>query len=195
MSKAVLIVGYLITALVTGLVAVVAFESYSVNVTSFVQQPPVEAELCLVVIDEDTIDNNTSSIEDAAAVRGTTSDHLVNDDAPFTPPLTPQNVTPSLHWNSDLFIPGEEVLLPGGQVQDEGVFALPPPTTPPGDPPPADVILYEDYQRSTKTCAEWVPAFINSHLTQKELDKVMEVMPLRNNDLRALVGRDCIAVV
>ena len=187
MSRTILVIGYPLLALVIGLVAVSAFESYSINVTSFVtdELPP---ELCLVIIDEDTIDNNISSIETAADARGTTSDHLVNDDAPFTPPITPA-VTPPLHWSSDLLIPGEEVLLPGGQVQDEGVFALPP------KDPVSGLIAYEDFQRSTRSYEDWIDAFIKSHLTQEELDKVLGVMPLRNNDLRALVGKDCIAVV
>ena len=187
MKRTLLMIGYPLLALVIGMVAVSAFEAHSINVTSFVKQPP--ADLCVVIIDENTIDNNISSIETAADARGTTSDHLVNDDAPFTPPLTPPAVTPPLHWSSDLLIPGEEVLLPGGQVQDEGFFALPP------KDPVSGLIAYEDFQRSTRSYEDWIDAFIKSHLTEEELDKVLGVMPLRNNDLRALVGKDCIAVV
>ncbi len=42
---------------------------------------------------------------------------------------------------------------------------------------------------------EWIEAFVAGTLPQSQLDKVRDVMPLRNQDLVKLVGRTCVAVV
>ncbi len=124
---------------------------------------PQPAGICLVIIDEETIDNDIMTIEDAAASHGVEPDFLVNDDMPT------EHGNPPLRWN-ELF-PGDVVLIPGGQVDDEGLFALPPDTPWP----------LEDY------AAGIVP--------QNQLDKIPDVMPLRNQDLARLIGLTCVAVV
>ncbi len=66
--------------LVAGISAVSAYEAHSLNVTVHVLQP--ESPMCLLIIDEDTIDNDISTIMEAAASHGVTPDELVNDDHP-----------------------------------------------------------------------------------------------------------------
>lgn len=118
---------------------------------------------CLVIIDEETIDNDIKSIEAAAASHGIASDLLVNDDQPT------EVGNPPLRWN-ELFA-GDVVLLPGGQVDDEGWFALPP------DAP----FKVQGYAAGT--------------IPQSQLDKIADVMPIRNQELAKLVGLKCVAVV
>jgi uncharacterized repeat protein (TIGR01451 family) len=120
-------------------------------------------EVCLVIFDEDTIDNGMWSIEQAAASHGVTSDYLVNDDNPT------EVGNPPLRWNT--LFPGDIVLLPAGQVDDEGIFALPENTP----------WSLEDFAAGT------VP--------QSKLDKIPDVMPVRNQDLVRLIGQTCVAVV
>lgn len=184
-----------------GMVGVTAFEAHTINITGYVAQP--DPGTCLLIIDEDFIDNNMDTIEEAAAMRipQITSDHLVNDDTPFEPPLDPfaipplLNTTPPLRWNSsgfypagnNYFLPNEMVLLDTGQVDDEGIFSLPP------DPPG---IVYADmHLPAVGDYDDWIQKFARSHLTQEELDKIKGVKPLRNYDLRKLVHRECIGVV
>ena len=119
--------------------------------------------VCLVIIDEDTIDNGISTIQQAAADNNTLPDVLVNDDRPT------EVGNPPLVWN-ELYA-GDVVLLPAGQVDDEGLFALPENT-------PWSV---EDY------AAGKVP--------QDQLDKIDDVMPIRNQDLYRMIGLTCTAVV
>lgn len=121
------------------------------------------APTCLVIIDEDTIDNDIKTIEAAAANHNVEADYLVNDDIPT------EGLNPPLRWNT--LFPGDIVLIPGGQVDDEGLFALPETT-------PWNAL---DYGKGL------VP--------QEKLDKIKNVMPLRNHELHQLVGRTCTAVV
>jgi hypothetical protein len=132
-------------------------------------------DLCLVIIDEDGIDNDMRTIEQAAASHGITPDRLVNDDRPT------EVGNPPLRWN-ELF-PGDIVKLPTGEVEDEGWFALP------------ERIRYADDRRTTLTDQQWFQAFIAGTLPQHLLDKVRDVMPLRNQELVQLIGRTCVAVV
>jgi hypothetical protein len=120
-------------------------------------------EMCLLIIDEDTIDNGMSTIEQAAWNHGVTPDYLVNDDNPV------EIGNPWLRWNTEF--PGDIVLLPAGQVDDEGLFALPENTP----------WSLEDFAAGT------VP--------QSQLDKIADVMPIRNQDLVGLIGQTCTAVV
>lgn len=123
----------------------------------------VSPGVCLVIIDEDGIDNDISTIEQAAFSHGVTPDFLVNDDSPT------EVGNPPLRWNTQF--PGDVVLLPTGQVDDEGWFTLPENTPwPLGD-------------------------FVAGVVPQSQLDKIPNVMPLRNQDLVRLVGRTCVAVV
>ena len=119
--------------------------------------------ICLVIIDEDGLDNNMSTIEDAAAIHGTTSQLLLNEDKPT------KVGNPPLRWNT--MFPGDVVLLSPGRVNDEGWFA--PPPNPPW--PLAD--------------------FAAGVLPQDQLDKINDVMPLRNQELVRLIGRTCVAIV
>ena len=168
-----------VMAMAAVIAAVSAYESHSLNVTVKVVQPT-----CLLLIDEDTIDNNISTIEAKAAEHGETSDWLVNDDSPT------ETGNPPLRWNE--FFPGDLVLLPGGEVQDEGMFTLPPCIEYADDRGPGDYpgvwVEYPDYKA-------FVQAFIAGTVPKEQLDKILGVKPLRNNDLRSLVGRTCIAVV
>jgi len=138
-------------------------ETGCMSVENPTNDPSCEDCLCVVIIDEDTIDNDIKTIEAAAASHGIQPDRLVNDDRPT------EVGNPWLRWNT--LFPGDVVLLPAGQVDDEGLFAPPP------DPPWS----LEDY------VAGIVP--------QSQLDKIDDVMPLRNHDLYRLIGRTCIAVV
>jgi len=42
---------------------------------------------------------------------------------------------------------------------------------------------------------EWIERYIAGTLPQEALDEVLNVMPLRNQDLADLLGRTCVAVV
>ena len=152
-----------------------------------VESPPVTDDetvtvplgVCLVIIDEETIDNAISTILAAAAAHGVTGDFLTNDDSPT------EVGNPPLRWNVNFA--GDIVKLPGGQRDDEGLFALP------------ETIRYADDRTladfGLTTSAEWIAAFVAGTLPQAALDKVRDVMPLRNQDLAALVGRTCVGVV
>jgi hypothetical protein len=189
------------------------------------------AEGCLIIIDEDGIDNGMYNIEQAARygycnVGMSNNDYLVNDKdwlymggfpSPMDPWVFPAQFpdgrsyeevceeigestdrklptkcgNPALLWN--LIVddnPGCEGpwLLPTGQVDDEAYFALPP------------QISYADERPSH--CYKYVgnydlfvEEFVLGIVPQECLDKVRDVMPLRNQDLAQLVGRTCTAVV
>lgn len=122
-----------------------------------------DSDPCLLIIDEDGIDNGMSTIEAAARRRGVTDAFLVNDDRPT------EIGNPWLRWNT--MYPGDVVLLPTGRVDDEGYFALPP------------------------NAPFNVSDFAEGLVPQHQLDPIPDVMPLRNPELRALVGRTCVAVV
>jgi hypothetical protein len=77
-------------------------------------------ELNLLIIDEETIDNGISTIEQAAYDCGVSPEMLVNDDYPTI------YGNPPLYWNE--FCPGGEYWLPTGQCEDEGMFAPGPDT-------------------------------------------------------------------
>jgi hypothetical protein len=124
-------------------------------------QPPVAT--CVVIIDEDTIDNDLLTVEQAAAMHSVAPDYLVNDDNPV------EIGNPWLRWNT--MFPGDIALIPGGQVDDEGLFALPP-------SPPFSV-----------------QQFVAGTVPQSQLDPVFGVMPLRNQDLARLIGTTCVAIV
>jgi hypothetical protein len=140
---------------------------------------------CLVVLDEDTIDKGILSIEQAAWGHGVESDWLVNDHDPV------EYDNPWLNWN--LEYPGDAVLLPAGAVDDEGWFALP------------EQIRAVDGSwklpiRDTKgnkitNSEQWISSYIAGRIKQEHLDKVADVVPIGNQDLAALIGRTCVAIV
>ena len=72
----------------------------------------------LLIIDEETIDNDISTIEAAALSNSVLPDFLVNDNSPT------KIGNPWLNWN--IFHSGDIVRLPGGQTGDEGLFSVPP---------------------------------------------------------------------
>ncbi|MHC4992186.1 MAG: hypothetical protein ACYTGC_14535 [Planctomycetota bacterium] len=128
-------------------------------------EPPDDC-LTLLIIDEETIDNGTSTVEMAAYACGVDPDVLVNDDRPT------EYGNPPLYWNE--YCPSEPDmywLLPSGQCQDEGLFA-------PGPATGLDLDM-----------------FIAGMIGQDYLDEIPDVHPLRNPDLMQLIGRSCVAVV
>jgi hypothetical protein len=81
-------------------------------------------EGCLLIFDEEAIDNDMKTIEAAADCFGVKPDWLVNDDRPT------ETSNPDLRWNELCAAnPDSECCMvwePTGQEDDEGVFALPP---------------------------------------------------------------------
>jgi hypothetical protein len=182
---------------------------------------PAEEAACLVIIDEEGVDNDMLSIINAATACSTKPDALVNDQ-PWSSAhqsqfnfdsLLPSDAVcaantldssnnlpvecgnPPFLWNKlaeanacgDVDGQGRLVKLPTGQVDDEGWFA-----------PPLGPIRYADPSNAEGAPAdynEWLSRFVEGTLAQKNLDKVRDVMPLRNQDLIQLVGKTCTAIV
>ncbi len=118
---------------------------------------------CILIIDEDTIDDGIKAIQSKASSHNITPSRLVNDDRPT------KNGNPWLRWNT--LHSGDVVLLPSGQVKDEGLFALP--------------------ENTSFSVAD----FVAGTVPQSKLDKIMDVMPLRNQELAKLIGLTCVGVV
>jgi len=162
--------------------------------------PPTTPQACMVIIDEDGVDNGMQPVINAAATCGVTSAQLVNDTGPGLPT---QVGNPPLLWNELVEdglcgAPdgnGRLVLMPTGQVNDEGWFA-PPPRIAAG-------IQYEGgtpggcsmYTGSLAAYDLWLSDFAAGIVPQACLDKVRDVMPLRNQELHQLVGKTCVAIV
>ena len=109
-----------------------------------------------------SVDSGTSSIEDAAYSHGVSSAFLINDDNPT------EVGNPPLRWN--VLFPGDEVLLPSGELEDEGLFALPDNTP-------------------------WsLDDFVAGVVPQDQLDTIQGMVPLGNPDLAQLEGRKCVGV-
>jgi hypothetical protein len=99
--------------------------------------------------------------------------------------------------------------MPTGQVDEEGWFAPPPPFIRNG----FRVIRYADQRPSscnrytagesvsildgqTKDAYDlWIEEFVAGVIRQDCLDKVRDVMPIRNHDLVNLIGMTCVAIV
>jgi hypothetical protein len=150
-----------------------------INLVAGQNNPTVDAGLreniCLVIIDEDGIDNDMRTIEQAAFSHGVTPDYLINDDRPT------KVGNPWFRWNEQFA--GDIVKLPTGQVDDEGWFAMPP------------TIRYADDRGTSLTYDQWIAAFVAGTLSQELYDKVRDVQPLWNQELVKLVGRKCVAIV
>ncbi|MEL7450698.1 MAG: hypothetical protein AAFN78_15900, partial [Pseudomonadota bacterium] len=168
---------------------------------------------CLIIIDEDGVDNGMYTTEKAAQAcgLGDRDDLLVNDNRPTefgNPPLLWNELvadgqcgalpTANIDPNTN---PGRLALMPTGEVDDEGWFSLPPRRNVDG----RDVVVYSEdgscsggdnsFSRYGLTYDEWVGDFAAGILSQDQLDKVCDVQPLRNQDLVQLVGKTCVAVV
>lgn len=142
-----------------------------------------QALACVVIIDEEGVDNDMRSVELAADGHGVTPDFLVNDDRPT------EVGNPWFRWNT--LFPGDIVKMPTGQIDDEGWFALPPNVLNGQE----IGIQYADDRSFVGTYEEWIDRFVAGSLPQDLLDKVRYVMPFRNQDLVQLVGKTCVAVV
>jgi hypothetical protein len=135
------------------------------RILTLCDDPPIAN--CLVIMDEDTLDDDMMVVQKFALKHGVTPQYLINDDIPTQGPNN------WLRW-STLF-PGDIAVLPvpmpTGQVADEGFFALPP------SPP-------------------WsLTSFFDGTVPQNQLDEIANVMPLRNQDLAKLIGTTCVALV
>jgi hypothetical protein len=193
------------------------------------------ADICMVIIDEEGVDNDFLSVETAASYCGTLPDLLVNDQGTASSSDLPMNSTcssreldssndlpvecgnPPFEWNKragaqcgDVDGPGNLALMPTGQVDDEGWFAPPPPVDKGGflvieyaDDRPSYCDRYSSGQSESiidpPTMKDGYDLFIEEFaagvIRQDCLDKVKNVMPLRSQDLIALVGRTCVAIV
>jgi hypothetical protein len=142
---------------------------------------------CVVLFDEDTIDPGMESFAPLTwpSIKKIAFDHdiippyLVNETgnpAPYEPATTTGILPPPdgdknwLEWNRNHTTLPNKVLLPGGQVDDEGVFTLP------------------------NATPEFLTKFMNGEVTSSQLNNI-DVCALRNNSFRSLIGRDCIGVV
>jgi hypothetical protein len=140
--------------------------------------------ICVLIADEDFIDNDGQAIEEAAAFHGVTPDILINDQGKRPSLTNPAKLisvpterdNPWFYWNE--YFPGDVVLLETGQVKDEGLFCL------------TDVALAELAKRGYT-----LEDFVYGRIPQSKLDKIPGVMPLRDDCLRQLVGKKCIVVV
>lgn len=177
---------------------------------------------CLVIIDEDGVDNGMYTVEQAAVACGLDlgrNDELVNDQRHSGGPDVPtEGLNPPLWWNERVeqgecgavptappaitpaTNPGRLALMPTGQRDDEGWFALPQRRSYQGQ----YVVAYADdgctgadnsWTRHGLTYEAWIEKFWKGELRQDQLDKVCDVVPLRNQDLVPLVGKSCVAVV
>ncbi len=146
---------------------------------------PGNVPRCVVLFDEDTIDNDMysllaawPSVTEIADQQGTFADTLVNENNPVAPvgniygdgvlPPIPQERW--LEWNRTYADDPNCVLLPGGGVDDEGVFVLP------------------------NATSEFLKNFMEGKTDSSDVDPI-DVCALRNNSLRQLIGHDCIGVV
>ncbi len=155
---------------------------------------PGNVRRCVVLFDEDTIDNDMysllaawPSITEIADQQGTvdgfpeldvTADILVNENNPISPVSNPwgAGVLPPLsqerwlEWNRTYADDPNYVLLPGGQVDDEGVFVL------------------------RDATPEFLKNFMEGNTNPSDVNPI-NVCALRNDSLRELIGADCIGVV
>ena len=147
---------------------------------------------CLVIIDEDTVDNGYPPFRRQPPGIGSTPDWLVNDNDPIKGVPT-EHGNPPLNWND--FFPGRRraaARRPGGR---RGLVRVAPgDRLRAGGSPRAS--RFNDLDGNViANSDDWIAAFANGTLPQDKLDKMRDVMPLRNQELVQLVGRTCVAVV
>jgi hypothetical protein len=106
---------------------------------------------------------------DMRSIERAAVDHGIRPDVLVNDDRPTEVGNPPLVWNEQFA--GDVVRLPTGQVDDEGWFALP------------DLLPWP------------LEDFVAGTVPQDRLDKIPDVMPLRNHDLVQLVGRTCVAVV
>lgn len=123
---------------------------------------------CILLMDEDSIDNDIPSIIQAAQSKGISVDALINKNNPT------QQGNPALLWNTSYS--GDTVTIPTGQTGDEGVFSLP-------------QIL------NGKNGSLSLNDFLAGNEPQADLDEVQNVQPLGNAQLNGLAGKSCTAIV
>lgn len=123
---------------------------------------------CLLLMDEDSIDSDVSTIKDAARIKGISVDALINKNNPT------QLGNPAFLWNTSYT--GDIVTIPTGQTGDEGVFALP-------------------QTLNGKNGPLSLNDFLAGNEPQADLDEVLNVQPLGNAQLNDLVGKSCSAIV
>jgi hypothetical protein len=194
------------------------------------------AQVCLVILDEDAVDEGMTSVEAAATACGVTPGQLINDpdtvgdallpsdsrclsrnlDASNTGPFECGN--PPLRWNRLVAAGGcgpasgvgRLPLMPTGQVSDVGWYAPPPPFLSAGSkviryadtrPPECDRYSTPGQRASILDGVArdgydlWLEEYSAGVVWQSCLDKVRDVMPLRNQDLVQFVGKTCTAIV
>lgn len=166
--------------------------------TTTTTMPPTTPTACMVIIDEDGVDNGMTPVISAAATCGVQPNELVNDDQPT------QVSNPPLLWNELVGLGqcgppngnGRLVLMPTGQRSDSGWFAPQPRIAGQGiryqSPPPAACNVYTVDEDGYD---QWLSDFAAGTVPQACLDKVRDVMPLRNQELHQLVGKTCVAIV
>lgn len=123
---------------------------------------------CILLMDEDSIDNDIPSIEQAAQSKGISVDALINKNNPT------QQGNPAFLWNTSYS--GDTVTIPTGQTGDEGVFSLP------------QILNGKNGSLSFND-------FLAGNEPQADLDEVQNVQPLGNTQLNDLVGKSCTAIV
>ena len=123
---------------------------------------------CVVLLDQEAIDNTISTVVAAAASHNVTPQTLINDNSPTHGP------NPWLYWNENHA--GDIVQLPTGETGLESWFAMPP--NPVG-----------------KNGAFTLEDFVAGTVAEADLDEVEDVMPMRNQDLASMVGRSCVGVL
>ena len=165
------------------------------------QTPPGE---CFVIWDEEALDNDFRKVERAARALGTSPGNLINDNQP-------KEKTDSGDWNEwvlDWVIRREATQfavgsaefndrfvarIQTGQDMDEGWFVLPPEIVYGDGRTALDIFPgAADLAAASKL---WAEALVNGTLEQNQLDKILDVQPLRNYDLQSLEGKTCTALV
>ena len=141
--------------------------------------------ICVLIADEDFIDNDGQWVEYWAWQHGVEPDILVNDQGTRPSLCTPdkwvqvptETDNPWFYWNEHF--PGDRALLETGQVEDEGLFCL------------TNEALDALWQRGGYTLED----FVCGRIPQSKLDKVPGVVPLRDECILNLIGNKCYVIV
>ena len=160
---------------------------------------PLCVDVCVLAADEDAFDEDMESIIAAANALfpPETAAWIINGEIgtnPAPPPgfleVPTKNGNPPFRWNT-LGV-GQIVKIPGGQVNDWGWFQV-----------PANFI-HKDTGELLMTSEDYIAANTSDDSPhpdgpetppQDDLDKVLDVLPLGNQELIQLVDRTCVAIV
>lgn len=148
--------------------SITAIRALELAQTSGTSSGTTNSTACLLVMDEDSIDSDISTIKDAAQSKGISVNALINKNNPT------QLGNPTFLWNTSYA--GDIVTIPTGQTGDEGVFSLPQTLNGRNGP-----LSLND--------------FLAGNLPQADLDEVLNIQPLGNAQLNNLVGKSCTAIV